>query len=321
MSIGQNIGNLANKAPTTLPEFQTFLKDRRLVPDKNVPYLAYWVSRYLHYALTRDIDAATYLEASVLEFLENMRADSRFKDWQVRQATDALQLYYFHFRGNTAHGGDKPAYPDVQSVLKELNRMIRLRHYSYATERTYLHWSKLFLSYAMSNRHKQLAEIDAADFRDFLSHLALKVRVSSSTQNQAFNAVLFLFRNVLRVNPEGLQDSVRAKRGIKVPVVFSVEETRRLFEQMDGLSRLFAEMLYGSGMRIMEGMRLRVKDVDFDADTIFVRSGKGDKDRSTVLPLSVKDRLREHLKEVKSLHDKDLSLRSTHGAGRWGGII
>jgi integron integrase len=154
---------------------------------------------------------------------------------------------------------------------------------------------------------RKLSEIDSDDFRNFLSHLALKLKVSASTQNQAFNAILFVFRNVLHKSPENLGKTVRAKRGDRLPVVFSVEEVKSLFEQMSGVSRLIAGLLYGAGMRLMEVARLRVKDIDFDANAIFVRSGKGDKDRSTILPDVVRDRLKEHLKGVKSLHEKDLA--------------
>lgn len=112
---------------------------------------------------------------------------------------------------------------------------------------------------------------------------------------------LFLFRNVLGKETCDLGSAVRAKRGQKLPVVFSVDEVKSLFAHMTGKSLLIAELLYGSGLRLMELARLRVKDIDFDANTIFVRSGKGDKDRATVLPLAVKERLKEHLKEVQSL--------------------
>ena len=146
------------------------------------------------------------------------------------------------------------------------------------------------------------------DFKNFLSHLALKQRVSSSTQNQAFNAILFLFRQVLVKETGDLGDTVRAKRGQKLPVVLSVDEVKRLFEQMTGTNRLIAELLYGAGLRLMELARLRVQDIDFDSNTIFVRSGKGDKDRSTVLPKTARERLIEHIANVKTLHDKDLAI-------------
>jgi len=145
------------------------------------------------------------------------------------------------------------------------------------------------------------------DVKDFLSHLAIKQRVSASTQNQAFNALLFLFREALREDLGDLSGTVRARRGKKLPVVLSVDEVKVLFQHLSGQSLLISHLLYGSGLRLMELARLRVKDIDFEANLIFVRSGKGDKDRATVLPEAVKDALRTHLAKVKVLHDKDLA--------------
>ncbi|MDI6744552.1 MAG: integron integrase [Thermodesulfovibrionales bacterium] len=196
---------------------------------------------------------------------------------------------------------------DADSALTETKRLIRLKHYSYSTERTYLQWIKRFLDYALQTGKKEISDIAAEDFKNFISHLALKEKVSSSTQNQAFNAILFLFRNVLGKEVGELGNTVRAKRGQKLPVVFSVDEIKSLFSQMTGKNLLFAELLYGAGLRLMELARLRVKDIDFDANAIFVRSGKGDKDRATVLPAAVKEKLREHLKEVKTLYEQDIA--------------
>jgi len=243
----------------------------------------------------------------VIEFLDALRADEKVLDWQPRQADDALKLYYFHFLGQGAaklSAALKEA--DTDAALAEVKRLIRLRHYSYSTERTYLHWITRFLAYALDGE-KQPADLASSDFKDFLSHLAMKQRVSASTQNQAFNAVLFLYRNVLGKEPSDIADTVRAKRGQKLPTVFTVEEVKQLLLSLEAPYRLIVELLYGSGLRLMELARLRVKDIDFEASTIFVRSGKGDKDRSTVLPAAVVDRLREHLKAVKELHDKDLA--------------
>ena len=131
--------------------------------------------------------------------------------------------------------------------------------------------------------------------------------MAASTQNQAFNAVLFLFRNVLCKEVGDLGNTIRAKRGQRLPTVLSAEEVKKLLAKMSGKNRLMAELIYGSGLRLMELASLRVKDIDFDSNTIFVRSGKGDKDRATVLPLTVKDRLIEYLKTIKDLHSKDIA--------------
>ena len=145
------------------------------------------------------------------------------------------------------------------------------------------------------------------DVKSFLSHLALKHKVSSSTQNQAFNALLFLFREVLRQNLGDLSGTVRAKRGVRLPVVLTVEEVKALFSQLSGRGLLIGQLLYGSGLRLMECARLRVKDIDFDGNLVYVRSGKGDNDRTTILPKSAREGLRNHLAQVKLIHDKDLA--------------
>ncbi len=301
------MGKLTKDMNEILPDFQKFLLDRSMASEKNVPFLAYWVSRYLTFARKRDISTDDYQEAAVIESLNMLRADEKILDWQPRQADDAIKLYYFHYLGKSgAELSPSMTADDVPLTIKEVRRLIRLRHYSYSTERTYLQWVERFFSYALTGE-KRLADLTSTEFRDFLSHLAMKQRVSASTQNQAFNAILFLFRHVLGKDVGDMGNTVRAKRGLRLPVVFTVDEVRQLFSQMSGTYLLMAELLYGAGLRLMELARLRVKDIDFDANTLFVRSGKGDKDRSTVLPSVVKERLQEHLKGVKELHEKDLT--------------
>jgi len=301
------MGNLAKGIKDTLPEFQKYLLERSLAPEKNAPFLAYWVSRFLSFGRKRAIATNDYNESAVIEFLDMLRADEKILDWQPRQADDAIKLYYFHYLGQGAPKlGDTLKNDGTPDALQEVQRLIRLRHYSYSTERTYLHWIERFFSYALTG-DKKPSDLTSTEFKNFLSHLAMKQRVSASTQNQAFNAVLFLYRHVLGKETGNLGNTIRAKRGQKLPAVFTVEEIKRLFAHMSGIHRLIAELLYGSGMRVMELARLRVKDIDFGADTIFVRSGKGDKDRSTVLPAAVKERLLEHLKYVKEQHEKDLA--------------
>ncbi len=305
----------ANRGLETLTEFQKFLLDRKLVPEAKVSFFAYWVSRFLHYAQRHDVTATEYQESAVAGFLDDLRSDKRILDWQPRQAEDALKLYYFHYLGKTKTQSGMPdsaVTMDAPAVLAEMSRLIRLKHYSYSTERTYLQWTERFLGYAREAGRERIDDLTTKEIRDFLSHLALTQRVSSSTQNQAFNALLFLFRNVLNKELDNLDTTVRAKRGPKLPVVLSVDEVKALFQHLSGQGLLIGQLLYGSGLRLMELARLRVKDIDFDANTIFVRSGKGDKDRSTVLPEAVKTQLREHLEQVKALHEQDLAVG--HGA-------
>jgi len=278
------MGNLSNTAQDILPEFQKFLLERKLVPEKNAPFFAYWVSRFFDFARNRDIPSTEYHEAAVLEFLDALRSDKRILEWQPRQADDAIRLYYLHFLGKAGtkvSGGI--TITNISEAINEMRRLIRLRHYSYNTERTYLQWVEKFLSYALESR-KNIADITSEDFKNFLSHLAIKQRVSASTQNQAFNSILFLFRSIFGKDTADLGDTIRAKRGQKLPVVLSIDEVKALFQHLFGTSLLIAQMLYGAGLRLMELARLRVKDIDFNANLLFVRSGKGDKDRSTILP-------------------------------------
>lgn len=301
------MSNAANTGQVTLPEFQKFLVEKKLVAPNKTSYFAYWVSRFFSYARRHDLPAHEYREAAIAAFLEELRADRRLQEWQPAQAEEALKLYFFHYLGKTDSGpGALPL--NAAAALAEMSRLIRLKHYSYSTERSYLQWADRFLRYAAETDGKEAAEVTTEEVRNFLTHLALKKRVSSSTQNQAFNALLFLFRQVLRKDVDGLAGTVRAKRGPKLPVVLTADEVKRLFAQLSGTSLLIAELLYGAGLRLMELARLRVQDIDFAMNTIFVRSGKGDKDRSTILPAAVAERLRNHLEKVKTIHAKDLAM-------------
>ncbi len=297
-----------SKKNDVLPEFQAFLLEKKLAPEKHVFFYALWASKYFTYARKKQISSEKYQENAVLEFIETLKADPNMSDWQIRQASDAIRLYYFHYRGlNPDNLSTIKANNAIPELLEETQRLIRLKHYSYSTEKTYLQWIKRFFEYVQQTSKKDVfVELDAADCKNFLSHLALKEKVSASTQNQAFNAILFLFRNVLCKDIGNLADTVRAKRGQKLPVVFSVEEVKRLLACLNGRDLLIAGLLYGSGLRLLELARLRVKDVDMDLDTLTVRSGKGDKDRTTILPAAVKDQLKNHLAEVKILHENDL---------------
>ena len=147
----------------------------------------------------------------------------------------------------------------------------------------------------------------SADAKAFLTYLATRRRVSASTQNQAFSALLFLYRNVFEVELQGMGDTLRARRGRRLPVVLSMDEVAAVFGQLEGTLGLMIELLYGAGLRLNELVQLRVKDIDFEGASITVRSGKGDADRITILPERVKCRLVQHLENVRRLHERDLA--------------
>jgi integron integrase len=300
--------NAVNNYINLLPEFQKYLLEKKLAPEKNIPFCAYWVSRFLDYARKNNLSVMDYDEVAILKFFDSLKSDKHLQDWQHRQANDSIRLYYFHYLQKTdVRSAKAVASEKVPDIINETKRLIRLKHYSISTERTYVQWIERFLEYVKQTEKKKITTVDSADFQNFLSHLALKKRVSASTQNQAFNAILFFFRYVLGKEAGNLANTVRAKRGQRLPVVFSVNEIKKILSCLSGKNLLIAGLLYGGGLRLMELARLRVKDIDFDIKSIFVRSGKGDKDRTTMLPASVIDGLKKHLDEVKKLHEEDLA--------------
>lgn len=171
------------------------------------------------------------------------------------------------------------------------------------TERAYLRWVKRFILYH-GKRHPEAMGV--SEVEDFLTHLAVDRGVAASTQNQARSALLFLYREVLQRNPAPLEQVAAAKRSRKMPDVFSVDEARAVLAAMKGTNALVARLLYGAGLRLIEALRLRVKDLDFQRRQIVVRSGKGDKDRLTMLPVSLKSALRDQLRYARQLHRRDL---------------
>lgn len=192
---------------------------------------------------------------------------------------------------------------DSPKLLDRMRAEIRLRHYSIRTEEAYVDWARRFILYH-NKRHPK--DMGAVEVRDFLSHLATERNVSASTQNQAKSALLFLYREVVHVELPWLDEVIAAKASRRLPVVLTSTEIRHLLNAMSGTMGLVASLLYGTGMRLLEGLRLRVKDVEFERREIIVREGKGNKDRVTVLPENLILPLKAHLEKVKALHERDL---------------
>jgi len=188
-------------------------------------------------------------------------------------------------------------------LLDKVRQCIRLKGYSIRTEKSYVSWIKRYILFN-DKRHPQV--MGKLEIEAFLSHLVMKRNVASSTQNQAFNAILFLYNNVLNTGMTKDISAIRSKKPIRLPTVMTREETFNLIRSMHGTHQLMAKLIYGSGLRVMECIRLRVKDIDFAMNQIIVRDGKGKKDRITVLPDGAKSALKEHLVYVKRIHQNDL---------------
>ena len=218
--------------------------------------------------------------------------------------------------------------PQEPRLLDRVHDTIRRKHYSIRTEQAYVDWIKRFILFH-DKRHP--AKLGATEVEAFLTHLAVDREVAAATQNQAQSALLFLYREILGIELPWLDDVERAKRPIKLPVVLTVDEVVRVLDHLKGTHRLIGRLMYGSGLRILEALRLRVKDVDFQRREILVRDGKGAKDRVTLLPRGTAQPLRAHLQEVRCTHQQDLdegfgavwmpfalarNIRRRHGSGR-----
>ncbi|MCA9994449.1 MAG: integron integrase [Anaerolineales bacterium] len=187
-------------------------------------------------------------------------------------------------------------------LLDQVKERIRLRNYSYRTEQSYVGWTK---RYILFHDKKHPAEMGKPEVEAFLKHLALQRNVAASTQNQALSALLFLYNDVLE-QPLGYVDVLWAKKPTRLPVVLTRTEVQAVFSQLTGIPLLISQLLYGGGLRVMEGLRLRVQDIDFGQRLIVVRDGKGQKDRTTPLPERLIEDLQHHLETVQALHHDDL---------------
>lgn len=301
-----------------LKGFEEYMADRDVVPEAHRTFYIHWVRRFLN----SEFSASELEKQDKVEcFAGQLARDSTIKDWQHRQALQAVSLYLdVYLREGTRHealgtrgedsryeaigdrGKEAPRLSSGQA-MKEMRKLLRLRHYAYRTEQTYLEWVERYLKYV---KGQGLEWNNPGSVRAWLSYLALQRKVASSTQNQALAAVLFLFRDTLKVDV-GEVNAVRAKRGPKLPVVLSVDEVRTLLSKTQGMSGLMLRLIYGGGLRISDALRLRVQDLDFEGNLLFVRAGKGDKDRATLLPERLVPELKAHLEEVRALHEQDLA--------------
>jgi integron integrase len=192
---------------------------------------------------------------------------------------------------------------NTPKLLDQVRDVIRRKHFSIRTEQSYVDWIRRFILFHNKRHPRDMAE---AEVTQFLTHLARDGRVAASTQNQALSALLFLYKQVLKQEIGWLEGVERAKRSARLPVVLTRDEVHKIFAHLHGTPRLMAGLLYGSGLRLMECVRLRVKDIDFGYARITVRDGKGAKDRVTMLPVNLAKPLERHLKKVQAQHEEDL---------------
>ena len=308
--------DLRRDTESQLQQFGEFILKKRLARESSARFIVGWVRRFLHRPA---VDGP--LVDRVRRFCEDLARDGRTQDWQVRQAEYALRIYFISFLERT-DWSQHSVYPvagqddrvDVLTAIEHVGSRLRARHYSYRTESSYIDWIRRFFQYLSQEQHAPSPRPDARAASDFLTHLAVRRSVSASTQNQAMAAVLFLCREVLGIDVDGLAPRIRAHRGDRLPVVLSVPETAALLRATRGTAGLMAALIYGGGLRVSECCQLRIKDLDFDQHLVFVRGGKGDKDRSTLLAHTLREQLREHLRACDALHRAD---RAANIPGVW----
>jgi integron integrase len=225
----------------------------------------------------------------------------------VVQALEAVK-HFRYWRRRSEDPSHTPPDASLQAhttaLVAEARRLLRLKQASYRTEKTYLRWVRRFLEYS---RVRSAAQLREQHLKDFLTYLAVEHRVAKATQQQAFNALLFFYRMVLNQQVVWVRDAIRATPKRSLPVVLSRAEVQLILQRLSGRYRLMAQLMYASGLRLRECLGLRVQDLDFEGHGLVVRSGKGDKDRVTLLPPKVHDAIRAHLKEVRQLYDEDRS--------------
>ncbi len=196
-------------------------------------------------------------------------------------------------------------YPPSESpLINQVRQTIRLKHMSQKTEKSYIYYI-LDCIYFHQKRHPQEMGVD--EIRNYLSYLATEKKIAASTQNIALSALLFLYRQVLQIDLPNIENIERAKRPKRLPVVLTRLEVQKALNYIEGVENLVISLLYGTGMRLSEGLRLRVKDIDFERKEILIRDGKGEEDRRTMLPLSLMERLERQLEYARSIHNLDLS--------------
>ncbi len=194
--------------------------------------------------------------------------------------------------------------PDLK-LMDQVRQVLRYHHYAYRTEQTYCQWIVRFIRFFDAKIHPR--DMGKEEIESFLSHLATKGNVAAATQRQALNAIIFLYKQVLALPVDELLEHIRARRQRRPPMVFSQGEVQKVLDQMSGTDLLMAQVLYGGGLRLTECLRLRIQDLDFERNLIYVRDGKGGKDRTTIFPSSIKGALKRQTEKVRQLHERDLA--------------
>jgi integron integrase len=294
--------------PRLLDRLALALRERQFAPIL-VQSLVGWAKRFIFFHNVRHPSEMGLSEVG--GFLDYLQGPGGATLFEVAEANQALRFLYAIVLGKPLDGLLTSAgLPEAENhaapkLLDQMRHVLRVRHYARRTEDSYVDWARRYILY---HQKRHPAAMGTSEVGTFLTHLAVEGNVSVSTQSQALNALVFLYKQVLGIDL-GRLDHVRAARPERLPVVLSRDEVGRLFEQVEGfkgLFRLMVELMYGSGLRLLECCRLRVKDVDGQRHQLLVRGGKGDKDRVVMLPHKVREPIMEQIEQRRQVHQKDL---------------
>lgn len=288
-------------------DFGNFLISKHIVSKARLSYYLNWVARCLQSSGKSPGDELT--SSQMNQYLNKL---SKTKEqWQVDQAALALRIYQYYVKAQSRphHQETVDDKQQWRYVANEMKNMLRLKQRALATERNYLSWLRRF--YKFVNGQSPFS-LDSTHVNSFLTHQAVDRKISKSTQNQAFSALLFFFRYVLEKNIDELNDVVRSSRGKRLPIVLSLSEVEKLLTHLRGVYRLMAAIIYGGSLRLRECVKLRIKDIDLEKNMISIIGAKGDKDRKTLLAAGIKDALIKHIEKGRILYETDRK-NNTHG--------
>jgi integron integrase len=283
-----------------LDEFHNYIKNQIVIPRKQASHYLRWIDHFLQFCNLNP--GETFEDKHIDLYLHHN--EGHYEDWQIQQAKQSIELYRVFLKGQIEPNKYKGLHNNVKWKLASdrMLQMLRLKHLSYRTEQTYMHYLRLFYRFLGPIDPQTLSD---HDLRAYITYLAVERRVARSTQNIAFNALLFFYRHALEKEIGEIKDAVRAKRSLRLPTVLSKKEVVKLLEQIHGVPKLMAQLAYGCGLRLNECTRLRIQNIDFNGQTLMVRGAKGDKDRETVLPDRVHGALKDRLVKVRSLWEED----------------
>jgi integron integrase len=286
--------------------FRNYLFSKGIANDKSASFYVMWVNKYLEFQKARAQNDAT--DRNIGYFIKSL--GKNYLDWQISQANEAVQAYFLFQEHKTSSPVPSTGSTDQhwKLVADEMVRMLRLKQRSLKTEKTYLSWLRQLYRFSKA---KSPYLLDADSVKLFLTYLAAERRVAASTQNQALNAMVFLFRHVLMKDLGDVSGALRAKRGKRLPVVLTQNEIQSILSYMDATNGLLAQLLYGCGLRLQEGVSLRIKDIDFELRCVRV-FGKGDKERETILPESLIEPIKAQIESIRPLFQID---RDNHTPG------